>query len=191
MGQPCDTIRLYSAQADAVLQVLERDGVSFSKAEYVRGKYGESAPIFLTAYSWFVSRMEKIVPRPQGAEFPYWAFGALYSVDRTGTGEALALDVPLDQVVLFDLYDWNKIMQLRYLGEDEQEERLFQRELARCGLRETDVMLTGFHPQWKERILESWERLFRHHDRIRKGDLSGVGGVQAGLWQIRSEWIRR
>lgn len=77
MGQPCDTIRLYSAQADAVLQVLERDGVSFSKAEYVRGKYGESAPIFLTAYSWFVSRMEKIVPRPQGAEFPYWAFGAL------------------------------------------------------------------------------------------------------------------
>ena len=61
--------------------------------------------------------------------------------------------------------------------------------LAQCGANENQVMLTAFYPQWKQEILESWGRLFRHHERIKAGDNTGVGSVQAGLWQIKAEWI--
>ena len=48
MGDTGDKVILYAAQADAVLKAIERDGRCFSREEYVRRKYGESGPIFLT-----------------------------------------------------------------------------------------------------------------------------------------------
>lgn len=50
MGIGCDGVKLYSLQTQTVLDVLFEDGVCFSKEEYVKKKYGESAKIFLTAY---------------------------------------------------------------------------------------------------------------------------------------------
>lgn len=188
MGGRSDVIRLYSQQAGPVLEVLKRDGVCFSKEEYVKKKYGESAPIFLTAYRWFVEKAEGLVPKPKGAEFPYWAFQDLYSVDGSGGHPPLVLEVPRDQAVFFDMYDWNKIMRLQYIGETEAEEKAFKRELVLQGLREDRIMLTDFYPQWKQKIMESWDRLFRYHEGIKSGDNSGVKSVQAGLWQIKEEW---
>ena len=97
--------------------------------------------------------------------------------------------MPKDEAVFFDMYDWNKIMQLRYMGEDEKDEKEFRKELSMCGLDETKIMLTDFYPDWKEKIYKSWDHLFRHHEAIKKGDLTGIGSVQAGLWQIKKEWI--
>ena len=182
------TLTLYTAQSEAVLAALRRDGVCHSKAEYVERKYAGSAPVFLTAYRWFVSEAERLVPRPAGAEFPYWAFRDLYSLDTAG-GNVLTLRVPAEEAVLFDLYDWNRILCMKYLGESEAEEQAFHRELSRRGLRETDVMLTDFHPELKRQILDSWRRLLRHHRALLAGDRTGVGGVQAGLWRLRSEWV--
>ncbi len=188
MGNQRDTIRLYTLQADPVVEAIRRDGVCFSKEEYVRRKYEESAPIFLTAYHWFAQEAQRFVPRPPGAQFPYWAFGDLYSLDQSG-GHVLTLDVPREEAVFFDLYDWNKIICLRYLGETEKEEKAFHQMLTQCGTNENQVMLTGFYPQWKQEILKSWGRLFCHHERIKAGDCTGVGSVQAGLWQIKAEWV--
>ena len=172
-----------------MLRVLERDVVCFSRAEYVRRKYGESAPIFLTVYGWYVSRAAALVPPPEGAEYPYWAFANSRDLDATMGGQVLTLEVPADQAVLFDLYDWNRIVQLGYLGLDREEERRWRRELSLQGLREYDVMSTAFYPQQRQEILDSWQRLFRHHAALLAGDRTGVGGVQAGLWYIRREWI--
>lgn len=190
MGNRCETITLYASQAQPVVDAIRRDGVCFSKEEYIRKKYGESAPIFLTAYQWFAYEAQAIVPKPEGAGLPYWAFADLYSLDRSGNSWVLTLEVPKDQVILFDLYDWNKIVCLHYIGENDREERDFHRELEQRGLRERDVMLSQFYPQWKEAIQDSWKRLFRHHEALLRGDTQGVGGVQAALWQIRQEWIR-
>ena len=67
MGDTGDKVILYAAQADAVLKAIERDGRCFSREEYVRRKYGESGPIFLTVYRWFVKEAAKLVPKPEGA----------------------------------------------------------------------------------------------------------------------------
>ena len=84
MADRCNTIRLYSFQTDVVYQVLKRDGVCYSKEEYVRKKYKESAKVFINAYGWFVKEAQHIAPKPEGAEYPYWAFTDLYNVDQTG-----------------------------------------------------------------------------------------------------------
>lgn len=183
------TVRLYTSQADVVVNVIEKEGVCYSKKEFVQKKYGESAKIFTTAYSWFVKEAQKIVPRPEKAEYPYWAFDKLYNVDRSGGGRLLTLNVPVEEVILFDLYDWNKILCMKYLGETEQEEKDFRIRMAQCGISEQEAMLTSFYPQWKQEIQESWSRLFRYDRRQKAGEETQAGGIQAGLWRIRKEWI--
>ena len=189
MADKRNTIRLYSFQTDVVYQVLKKDGVCYSKEEYVRRKYQESANVFVNAYGWFVKEAVKIVPKPEKAEYPYWAFADLYNVDQTGDGHVLTLDVPVDEALLFDMFDWTKIMQMHYLGEDEAEEAVFSRELKELGLTEFQVMSSNFYPEQKRRIQDSWSRLFRHQKAIQNGDDTGVHSVQAGLWQIKDEWI--
>lgn len=183
------TIRLYCAQSAPVLEALRDDGICFSKAEYVTKKYAESSPIFLTAYEWFARSAAKIVPPPKGAQLPYWTFGAPYSVDLSGGGQLLTLDVPVEETICFDLYDWNRILCMKLLPTDDTQEYRFRSELRARGLTEDQVMLSNFYPDLKAQIMESWERLFRHHETILSGDTSGVGGVQAALWQIKREWI--
>ncbi len=198
MGDKCDRITLYTAQAGPVLAAIEQDGRCFSKREYVERKYEESAGIFLTAYDWFVSEAKKRVPRPEGAQFPYWAFHDLYSLDGSSGCRPMTLQVPLDEAVFFDVYDWNKILCLKYLGDSEEEERDFVRKLEAQGIRETDVMLTPFYPVLKREILSSWSRLFRYHEGIASGEIelekktetkNRPKSIQAALWQIKKEWI--
>ena len=190
MDHSGNRLTLYAAQAAPVLEALERDGVCHSRAEYVRKKYGESAPVFLTAYHWFVEQLPRFVPKPEGAEFPYWAFRELYSLDQAGTAGVLKLQVPADQVVLFDIGDWTKIMQMRYIVTDVADERRFAKELSARGLRWEQVMMTAFYPDLKQQILDSWQRLFRYHEALlRGGDCSGIR-VQAGLWELRREWVQ-
>ena len=188
MDQKNSALRLYTAQTEAVCQVIFRDGVCFSREEFVSEKYGESAPGFLTAYRWFAREAPRLVPRPEGAQLPYWAFADLYSVEASGPSRVLTLEVPRDQAVLFDLYDWNRVLQLGFLGE-EADARAFRKELSLRGLREFDVMTGSFYPELRRAIEDSWQRLFRHHAALLCGDTSGAGGVQAGLWCIRREWI--
>lgn len=61
------------------------------KKRICKKKYGETSPIFTTAYDWFVSQAEKYVPKHQGAEYPYWAFKDLHSVDKSSENSILKL----------------------------------------------------------------------------------------------------
>lgn len=184
-------IKLYTSQSDIVLQTIENEGVCYSKKEFVRKKYLESAPIFITAYSWFVEEAKKIIPKPEKAEYPYWAFKELYNLDDSVYGNVLELNVPLEEAILFDLFDWNKIICMKYIGVSEKDEMEFKETIKKFGLKETDIMLTNFYPELKQSIIESWKRLFRNHENIKNGNEERIGGVQAGLWRIKKEWIKK
>ena len=190
MDHSGDRLTLYAAQAAPVLAALARDGVCHSRAEYVQKKYGESAPVFLTAYHWFVQQLPRFVPKPEGAEFPYWAFRELYSLDQAGTAGVLKLQVPKEQAVLFAVEDWTKITQLRYIGKDAADERAFAKDLAARGLSWNQVMLTAFYPDLKQQIYDSWQRLFRYHEALLRGEDCGGIRVQASLWELRREWVQ-
>lgn len=190
MGNRDSTITLYSSQDEAVVNALMQEGRCFSKREYVEKKYGESAPIFVAAYGWFVKEAAKRLERPAGAGYPYWAFQELYDVDASQDSRVLKLRVPRGEAVFFDMFDWIKVLRLQYIGETEAEEACFKQKLADYGIRrEMDVVLTGFYPALKREVENSWSRLFRHHEKIREGQAHGAKSVQAGLWQLKKEWI--
>lgn len=190
MDKRTNRVVLYSSQAELVVDILQRDGVCFSKKQYVVKKYEESAPIFVAAYDWFVMEAEKHLAKPKEAEYPYWAFKEVQNVDLSGNNKLLKLSVPMDQVLFFDMYDWYKILRLQYIGESEADEERFQQMVADQGInRESDIILTSFYPYLKRQVKDSWKRLFRHNESIRQGNLEGVESVQAALWQIKKEWV--
>lgn len=189
-SQRDDTVILYASQAEPVWQAIQRNGAAYSKAEYVSKKYGESAPIFLTAYRWFVKQLPRYVAKPEQAEFPYWAFADQYVIPGgSASTRLLTLEVPIDQAVYFDMYDWNRVMQLKYIGKTDRDERAYLEELQMRGITTRDVMLSDFYPDLKQQTYDSWKRLFRHDQAVRQGDRSGIGSLQAGLWCIRKEWV--
>ena len=101
----------------------------------------------------------------------------------------LTLEVPVEEAVYFDMYDWNKVVQLKYMGKTDADERAFMEELAMRGITTRDVMLTDFYPDLKEQTLDSWKRLFRYHEDAKVGRPTRMGSLQAGLWCIRKEWV--
>lgn len=173
-------VRLYAFQAAPVMETLLREGVCYSKEAYVKRKYGESAWSFLAAYRWFIKEAEKYVPKPEGAEFPYWAYGDLWSFDKSGGGTLLTLSVPVEEAAFFRVEDWTRILCMRYLGTDEKDAAAFSEELRLCGLREETVMASSFYPEQKARITGSWERLFRFHEEIKRAVLSAGAAPSAG-----------
>ena len=183
-------VKLFSPQAEAVWQAVENEGTAFSRREYVIKKYEESAGVFLAAYDAYVREAERIVPRPDDKAYPYWAFASEDLVDRSGGLRVMRLRVPLEEAVFFDQYDWYKVLRLSYIGETDKDEEAFARGLEMRGIRDSsEALLRPFYPDVKRQITDSWKRLFRHDPAIRKGDTSGVRAVQAGLWQIKKEWL--
>lgn len=181
---------LYSPQAEAVWNAVLNDGEAYSRREYVQKKYEECAAIFLTAYDAYVREAEKIVPRPDGKAYPYWAFASLEQVDTSAGGKVMTLAVPVEEAVFFDQYDWYKVLRLSYIGENESDEKEFLRKMELRGIRDaSDAVLKPFYPDVKREIVSSWKRIFRHDGEIRNGDTSGVRAVQAGLWRIKKEWL--
>ena len=185
------TMTLYASQMPPVWQAIQRDGAAFSKPEYIHKKYGDAAPVFLTAYQWFVQQLPRFASKPEGASFPYWAFGDQYLMESGQSSYVLTMEVPVEEAVFFDMADWNKIVQMKYIGENEADERAFQRELKERGLKPSDVMLTNFHPDLKQATFDSWQRLFRHHEALKRGEAAPIHSLQAGLWCIKKEWITR
>jgi hypothetical protein len=102
--------------------------------------------------------------------------------DGSGGLRVMELRVPLEETVLFDQYDWYKVLRLSYIGETEEDEKAFARGLEMRGIRDSsEAVLRPFYPDVNRQITESWKRLFRHDSAIRNGDTSGVRAVQAGL----------
>lgn len=185
-----NTVTLYSPQAEAVWDAVVSDGAAYSRREYITKKYEESAGIFLAAYDAYINEACRIVPRPDDRAYPYWAFASREQLDLSGGGRVMTLEVPVNEAVFFDQYDWYKVLRLSYIGESEEDEAAFARKLAMRGIRDSsEAVLKPFYPDIKREITGSWKRLFRHDDAIKRGDASGVRAVQAGLWCIKKEWL--
>ena len=177
-------------QTETVWNKLNEDGIVFCKREYIQKKYVESANVFMTIYSWFVGEAQKIIPRPDGAEFPYWAQQNITNLDTSGSGHVFEVDVPKDEAVFFDYKDWTQILQFKYLAQSSKDAKQFEDELKANGVDEFKVMSTNFYPMLKQKILKSWGNLFKNHEGIVEGT-SNVKNASAALWCIKKEWITR
>lgn len=176
-------ITVYAAQRPIVREIIESEGVYHVKQRFIDKKYGESTWIFNEAYSFFRQQASKIVPMAVGAESAIW----LFCDERMAVGgddaEILKLSIPEEKLVFFDCRLWNRILNLKYIGRDEKDEKAFEAELRAMGINDTTkVFSSNFYPQLKQQIKDSWLRLFD------SGNCELVSR-QAAAWELRKEWL--
>lgn len=136
-----DTITMYCTQPDLVWDIVDKDGVNYVKQAYITKKYQDTAWIFDTAYKFFRQEAVKIIPKPQEAESPIWMYrDKKWAVPNAGC-RRMRLEIPKDELILFDRRTWNKILNMEYVGTDE-EIAAFEQEYKRQGVRDP---LTGHY----------------------------------------------
>lgn len=177
-------IKVWTAQADIVLETLEKTGLYQVRGRFIRAKYGELAPLFFTAYDWFVRQYAQRIPRPEGAEYGIWVYLDPRGIANFGPGDhVLELEVPADQLIIMDQAKWNRILNLSYLPKDPEDLLRFHRELERMGItQEHKAVSTNFYPCLKREVFASWDRLFA------EDPIDPINQFSA-LWEIRKEWI--
>lgn len=177
------TITLWTSQSTIVLNTIDKKGIYHVKKEFISKKYGEVANIFLEPYNWFVNKAEKIIPKPEGAQYPIWLFTDPKYVERYEDNQVLQIEVDLDKVILFNPQNWNRILNLSYIPKDDKDAKEYYDLLERQGIYdETNIYLSSYYPYLKMKVKKSWDRLF--DDKL---DLSKPN--QAALWELRREWI--
>lgn len=177
--------RMFTAQADRVMETLARDGIYYVKKRYIHQKYQETAWIFREAYDFFILHASEMIDKPLEAESPVWLFeDPVWAMPDPGTCR-LQLEIPETELVLFDRRKWNRILNLSYVG-TEKEEQEFDARMKRQGVMDaSDVFLKPYYPQLKAEIKKSWKRLFedfREEDMERKD-------IQGAVWRLKQEWI--
>lgn len=175
-------ITLWTSQDVRVYQSLQRGETYTVKKEYVKEKFGEVAWIFLEAYGYLGKMAAAQMEKPEGSESLIWTFRDRKWVKKEGDSVVMKLEVPVDQVLLFNLNKWNKILNLSFIGEAREEEQ-FASELAKMGIKDTlEVFRSSFYPVQKRKIIDSWKSVF---------DLQGISDeyIQGGLWEIQPSWV--
>ncbi len=175
---------LWTVQDKRVLEELLSSGCYRVKRSYVMKKYGESAWIFQTAYDFFIRELRSRIAAPEGAESPVWLFSDSRSLFRAEGEILMRLEIPREELLFFDARDWNRVLNLSYLGGEEERER-FRRELLRQGIRsEESVFQSAFYPLQRAKIQKSWRRLFEAEE-----EAIGKSYRQAAVWQLKKEWL--
>lgn len=175
-------MRMWTVQMPVVDETLERDGVSYVKKDYLRLKYGETAWVFLTAYDYMIREMEKRVPRPEPAESPIWVFRDKSRVFCSSGAILYELEIPDDEMVLFDLRSWQSILSLGPIGPEKEREAILS-DMKRQGIGDTtDVFKKPFYPLLKKKIRDSWKHLL---EEVPENETYQQGAV----WRLKKEWI--
>lgn len=191
------TVILYSSQPTHIVESIQQGNTHYAKMAGIREKYGEAvAPIFTSAYNWFIRQAEQIITRPPEAESAIWSYRDLYNLEKHLGYQILELAVPLEQVIFFKMADWNNIINQRFLGTSEQEIKTFNEKLEKQGIDyEGDIFRKPFYPQLKQQVMKSWLNLFRYHQPIHDAIMQGQPiiekDIQGALWQIRCEWVKQ
>ncbi len=185
-------VTLYTVQTDSIVEQLKQNGYHTAKMKFIKEKYGEVAPVFVDAYKWYTLNAEKIVPRPKEAESAVWSFRDPAYIEKHSGCQILQLLVPMEKAVFFRMSDWNKRLNLRYIGKSTQEEDSYNKKLLQHGVDyEGKVFLTPFYPQLKSELIKSWQNLFRYDSSVKEqGDLL-FPDMQAGLWRLEWEWVQK
>lgn len=192
MDNKCLYVTLYTVQTDSILEQLKETGHHTAKLQFIKEKYGEVAPVFVDAYRWYVHNAEKIVPRPEEAESAVWCYRDPKYIEKHSGHKLLQLLVPVERAVFFRMSDWDKRLNLRYIGKTLQEEDSYNKKLLEHGVDyEGNVFLKPFYPQLKNELVKSWQNLFRYDGPVKEqGDLL-FDDMQAGVWRLEWEWVQK
>lgn len=183
-------VTLWTRQDIRSLDDLEKNGVYRVKREYIENQYGDIAEHFIKLYKWFTEKASKMVPKPDGVEFPIWCSISYENMYRpTEDTVVYELEIDKSQVIYFDGGKWDYVLNHRYLPRDEEDNRLYLEEMRKKRFDDSDLysFIEGknayLYPEERKRVMDSWMRIFEI-------DHWNIFTVQANIWEIRPEMIK-
>ncbi|WP_407856139.1 DUF3841 domain-containing protein [Enterococcus hailinensis] len=118
MDHQNNSVRLYTSQNIIVIERLKETKRYVVKSKFIQDKYGEVAPVFSQAYFWYHHHARSLVPPPEDAESAIWTFTDIKYLDNHEDTVLMELSVPIDNVIFFRMSDWNKVLNLQFLGSE-------------------------------------------------------------------------
>lgn len=181
-------IIIWTRQDIKSLDDLKTNGVYRVKKEYIEEQYGDIAYHYIKLYRWFTETASKMVPKPEGVEFPIWCSISYDSMLRPIEDTVCyKLEIDKSQVIYFDGGKWDYVLNHRYLPKDDADEEEYYEEMKKKGFKDIYSFIDGKYshmfPLEKKRIMDSWMRIFEIDD-------WNIFKVQANIWEIQPEMIK-
>jgi hypothetical protein len=179
-------ITVWTKQNEAVLGQLEADGRFTADERCIRIELEDTADIMLFIYGWLADHVPIAASRPSDVRFPVWVSFSREATMMPEPGYViLELSVDENSVAPLDTAKWTRITNYSYIPGGDEDAEEHRRLMADMGINDADAVLTNFYPEARERIIDSWSRLF--DDSINLGS-DTVYGI---MWEVREEWIRK
>lgn len=184
-----DKVILYTRQHENSLYELKNKGRITNKEIYVRLHMLDIAPYFMEKYRLFVKMAEKIVPRPEGSDYPIWCSISKRNCLRPIEKEVVyEIEVPKSEVIYFDGGKWDYVLNNIYIPKDEEDRVNYHKEIEDLGVNDEynfiDGKYKGMYLEIEEKIRNSWDRIFQI-------DNWSDFVVQANIWHIKKDWVLR
>ncbi len=181
-------VTLWTRQDIRSLKEIQDTGTYRVKRDYIEDQFGIIANHYIPLYHWFVDKASKMVPKPQGVEFPVWC-----SISKENMLKPLpdapvyVLEVDEEEIIYFDGRKWDYVLNHLYIAKDEDDLRAYREDLKARGLKDSFSFIDGkygdFYPQDKKKVMDSWVRVFEIDD-------WNIFEVQANIWEIRKDMIK-
>lgn len=183
-------VKIWTRQDIKSLDDIKNQGMFRVKKEYIEEQYGDIANYFIKLYHWFIKVAEKKVPKPEGVEFPIWCSISYDSMLRP-TEDTVCYELEVDEsdIIYFDGYKWDYVLNHHYLAKDDEDRKLYKEDMKRKGFNDNDLYSfiegknANLFPLEKRKIIDSWMRIFEI-------DNWNIFAVQANIWEIRPEMIK-
>ncbi|HHV38694.1 MAG TPA: DUF3841 domain-containing protein [Tepidimicrobium sp.] len=181
-------VTLWTRQDIKSLNDLKANGVIRIKRKHLEEKFEDIAEYIIGLYNWFVNKADKMVPKPDGVEFPIWCSISEENMLRpTNNTVVYVLEVDRSEILYFDGVKWDQALNHLYIPKDEEDKEKYIKDIQRKGFKDEfsvfDGPITHFYPEEKQRIIDSWTRVFE----IDEWD---IFRVQANIWEIRQDMIK-
>lgn len=184
-----DKVILYTRQHENSFYELKNKGIITNKEIYVRLHMMDIAPYFLEKYGIFIEMAEKIVPSPEGSDYPIWCSISKRNCLKPIVNEVVyEIEVPKEEIIYFDGSKWDYVLNNLYIPKDEEDKNNYKKELEQLGVTDEynfiEGKYKGQYPDIEKKIVDSWDRIF---DIDTWSDFI----VQANIWRIKEEWVMR
>ena len=181
-------VTLWTRQDIRSLEDLKKEGVVRIKRKHLVEKFDLIADYIINLYSWFVNAADKMVPKPEGVEFPIWcSISEEYMLRPTDTEIVYVLEVDESEIIYFDGCKWDYVLNHHYVPKDDKDMEEYERDISNKGFRDSysflDENTSHFYPEERKRVIDSWIRVF-------ETDQWDPFRIQANIWEIRPEMIK-
>lgn len=183
-----DKVTLWTRQDIKSLDYLKENGVIRIEKKHLVEKFDLISDHIIYLYKWFVDAADKIVPKPEGVEFPIWcSVSEEYMLRPTPTEVVYVIEVDKSEIIYFDGMKWDYVLNHHYIPRDEKDGEEYSRELENKGFKNSFSFIEGstshFYPEERKKIMDSWHRVFEI-------DQWDIFKIQANIWEIRPDMIK-